>query len=69
VRSALRENLAPDPAAFSLLPTSALLFAFGGLPEPVVALYRIIATTIGGCIALAAHFLYVARPRVAAAPR
>jgi Fusaric acid resistance protein-like len=51
-------------ALFSLFITAyiALLFAFGGLPEPAVALYRVIATTIGGGIALAAHFLYVARP-------
>jgi hypothetical protein len=40
----------------------ALLFAFGGLPEPVAALHRVIATAIGGSVALAAHFLYVARP-------
>jgi hypothetical protein len=40
----------------------ALLFAFGGLPEPLVALHRVIATAIGGGVALAAHFLYVARP-------
>jgi hypothetical protein len=46
----------------------ALLFAFGGLPEPVVALHRVIATAIGGSVALAAHFLYVARlPRRAVA--
>jgi uncharacterized membrane protein YccC len=50
--------------AFSMLVTGyiALLFAFGGLPEPPVALHRVIATAIGGTIALASHFLYVARP-------
>lgn len=58
-------------ALFSLFITTyiALLFAFGGLPEPAVALYRVIATTIGGGIALAAHFLYVARPRAAGPPQ
>jgi hypothetical protein len=40
----------------------ALLFAFGGLPEPAVALHRVIATAIAGSVALTAHFLYVARP-------
>jgi uncharacterized membrane protein YccC len=56
---------------FSLLITAyvALLFSFGGLPEPVVAALSRLATTIGGSIALAAHFLYVARPRAAAPPR
>ena len=51
-------------ALFSLLITGyvALLFAFGGLPESVVVLHRVIATAIGGSVALAAHFLYVARP-------
>ena len=51
-------------ALFSMLITGyiALLFAFGGLPEPAVALHRVIATAIGGSVALAAHFLYVARP-------
>ena len=51
-------------ALFSMLITGyiALLFAFGGLPEPLVALDRVIATAIGGSVALAAHFLYVARP-------
>ena len=51
-------------ALFSMLITGyiALLFAFGGLPEPAVALHRVIATAIGGGVALAAHFLYVARP-------
>jgi hypothetical protein len=55
-------------ALFSMLITGyiALLFAFGGLPEPLVALDRIIATAIGGSVALAAHFLYIARP---SAPR
>jgi hypothetical protein len=38
----------------------ALLFAFGGLPEPLVALDRVIATAIGGSVALAAHFFYIA---------
>ncbi|HTZ02224.1 MAG TPA: hypothetical protein VMC05_07810, partial [Xanthobacteraceae bacterium] len=38
----------------------ALLFAFGGLPEPVVALYCVIGTTVCGSIARAAHF-YVGR--------
>ncbi len=58
-------------ALFSLFITTyiALLFAFGGLPEPAVALYRVIATTIGGVVALIAHFLYVARPRAAARPQ
>jgi hypothetical protein len=58
-------------ALFSMFITGyiALLFAFGGLPEPVAALHRVIATAIGGSVALAAHFLYVARPprRAAAA--
>ena len=51
-------------ALFSMLVTGyiALLFAFGGLPEPAVALHRVIATAIAGSVALAAHFLYVARP-------
>jgi hypothetical protein len=51
-------------ALFSMFTTGyiALLFAFGGLPEPVAALHRVIATAIGGSVALAAHFLYVARP-------
>lgn len=51
-------------ALFSLLITGyvALLFAFGGLPESVVVLHRVIATAIGGSVALAAHFLYVAHP-------
>jgi hypothetical protein len=51
-------------ALFSMLITGyiALLFAFGGRPEPLVALDRVIATAIGGSVALAAHFLYVARP-------
>jgi hypothetical protein len=40
----------------------ALLFAFGGLPAPAVALHRVIDTAIGGAVALAAHFLYVACP-------
>lgn len=58
-------------ALFALCITAyiALLFAFGGMPEPAVALYRVIATTIGGVVALAAHFLYVARPRAAARPQ
>lgn len=34
-----------------------LLFALAGLPEPVVALHRTIATALGGVIALIAHFL------------
>jgi uncharacterized membrane protein YccC len=57
-------------ALFSMLVTGyvALLFAFGGLPEPAVALHRVIATAIGGSISLAAHFLCVARARRAAAP-
>jgi hypothetical protein len=56
-------------ALFSMLVTGyiALLFAFGGLPEPTVALHRVIATAIAGSIALAVHFLYVARPRRPAA--
>ena len=56
-------------ALFSMLVTGyiALLFAFGGLPEPTVALHRVIATAIAGSVALAAHFLYVARPRRPAA--
>jgi hypothetical protein len=51
-------------ALFSLSITGyiVLLFAFGGLPEAAVALHRVIATAIGGSVALAAHFLYVARP-------
>jgi hypothetical protein len=55
-------------AVFSLLITAYIvaLFAFGGLPEPVVALHRVIATTIGGLVAFGAHFLYVARRRAAA---
>jgi uncharacterized membrane protein YccC len=58
-------------ALFALCVTAYIvwLFAFGGLPEPVVALYRVIATTIGGVVALAAHFLYVAHPREATRPR
>ncbi|HEX3523021.1 MAG TPA: FUSC family protein [Stellaceae bacterium] len=45
-------------ALFSMLITGyiTLLFAFGGLPEPAVALDRVIATAIGGAVALAAHF-------------
>ena len=51
-------------ALFSMMVTGyvALLFAFGGLPAPVAALHRVIATAIGGSVALVAHFLYVARP-------
>jgi hypothetical protein len=51
-------------ALFSMFITGyiALLFAFGGLPEPAAAWHRVIATAIGGSVALAAHFLYVARP-------
>jgi uncharacterized membrane protein YccC len=58
----LRALLRVNYALFSTLITGyiALLFAFGGLPEPVVALHRVIATAIGGSVALAAHFLYVA---------
>jgi hypothetical protein len=57
-------SLRVNYALFSMLITGyiALLFAFGGLPEPAVALHRVIATAIGGGVALAAHFLYVARP-------
>jgi uncharacterized membrane protein YccC len=55
---------------FSMLITGyiALLFAFGVLPEPAVALHRVSATAIGGGVALAAHFLYVARPARRAPP-
>jgi hypothetical protein len=51
-------------ALFSMLVTGyiALLFGFVGVPEPAVALDRVIATAIGGGVALAAHFLSVARP-------
>jgi uncharacterized membrane protein YccC len=55
-------SLRVNYALFSMLITGyiALLFAFGGMPEPAVALHRVIATAIGGGVALAAHFLYVA---------
>jgi uncharacterized membrane protein YccC len=34
-----------------------LLFAFAGLPEPLVALHRAVATLLGGVIALSTHLL------------
>jgi uncharacterized membrane protein YccC len=51
-------SLRVNYALFSMLVTGyiALLFAFGGMPEPAVALHRVIAAAIGGGVALAAHF-------------
>jgi hypothetical protein len=34
-----------------------LLFAIAGLPEPLVALHRAVATLLGGVIALSTHLL------------
>jgi hypothetical protein len=34
-----------------------LLFAIAGLPEPLIALHRVVATLLGGVIALIAHLL------------
>jgi hypothetical protein len=32
-------------------------FAIAGLPEPLIALHRVVATMLGGVIALFAHLL------------
>jgi uncharacterized membrane protein YccC len=37
-----------------------LLFAIAGLPEPLVALHRAVATLLGGVIALLAHLVGIA---------
>jgi hypothetical protein len=37
-----------------------LLFAIAGLPEPPIALHRVVATLLGGVIALIAHLLGIA---------
>lgn len=41
--------------SFGVTAYVALLFAFAGLPKPIVALHRVIATATGGIIALAAQ--------------
>ena len=76
VQLALRETFEPGTSRFRYAVALAVLitgyiaplFAFGGLPEPAVALPRVSATAIGGGVALAAHFLYVARPARRAPP-
>jgi hypothetical protein len=45
--------------SFAVTAYVVLLFALSGMPEPVVALHRTVATCVGGAIALAAHALCV----------
>jgi hypothetical protein len=41
-----------------------LLFAIAGLPEPLIALHRVVATLLGGIIALIAHLLGIGGMRL-----
>jgi hypothetical protein len=43
---------------FGIVSYVVLLFALTGLPEPVMALHRTVATPLSGIIALAAHALW-----------
>jgi Fusaric acid resistance protein-like len=57
----LRVNYAIQSLAITMYVV--LLFAIAGLPEPLVALHRAVATLLGGVIALLAHLVGIAAMR------